>query len=383
MNTLSDTSPAQPLGQALPARPRRLKIALAVHDLHEHGGHSLYTKILADELSRRHEVAVFANRCERTDTARWGSRHVRAWRGSALACVQTFPLGLRIHAGSLADYEIRHMQGYCGGRPNVVTAHICVTAYLASLRNVSLRHRLSLQLMAAAESRFYRGYDRRIIAISRKIADELQEFYKVRGTIDVIPHGVDVARFQKGGREQRRATMRSEIGIAEDETLALYVGDLTKSHAYLKELTVAAPDVQFAIVTYSQAYRWNGRNVHFLPPTSELEHYYAAADAFVFPTTYDAFGMVVLEAMASGLAIFSSDQAGAAELIDSGRDGFVTPLAEWVETTADRLRNMTLLQEVGRAAEESARFHDWSSVIAAVEKLYHEVAKPDVSAGIN
>lgn len=351
-----------------------MKIALVVHDLHAHGGHSLYTKILADELSRRHEVAVFANRCERGVTALWESRHVRAWRASALACVQTFPLGLRRHAGALAAYEIRHMQGYCGGRPNVVTAHICVAAYLSSLRDVSLRHRLSLQLMAAREAGFYRGYEGRVIAISQKVADELREFYQVQGAISVIPHGVDAARFQTVNREQQRAAVRGSIGVAEDDTLALYVGDLTKAHAFLKELARASPGVQFAIVTYSQAYRWTGQNIHFLPPTSELERYYAAADAFVFPTTYDAFGMVVLEAMASGLAVFSSDCAGAAELIDSGRDGFVTPLDDWVETTSDRLQDGALLRKVGRAAEQSARAHDWPSAIAAVEKLYFEVA---------
>jgi UDP-glucose:(heptosyl)LPS alpha-1,3-glucosyltransferase len=345
-----------------------------VHDLHDHGGHSLYTKILADELSRRHEVAVFANRCERPVDARWEAHHVRAWRGSALACVQTFPLGMRSQAAALDDYEIRHTQGYCGGQPNIVTAHICVAAYLDSLRCVSLRHRLSLQLMAAAEARFYRRYEGQVIAISRKVARELQEHYGVRGSISVIPHGVDAARFKSVNRERTRATVRQRIGIHEDDTLALYVGDLTKSHTFLKKLAAAAPDVQFAIVTYSRSYRWSSPNVRILPPTSELERYYAAADAFVFPTTYDAFGMVLLEAMASGLAVFSSDRAGAAELIEPGRDGFITPLDRWVEATASRLRDRALLRQVGHAAEQTAHHHDWSSVVAAVERLYSDIA---------
>lgn len=365
-----------------------MKIALVVHDLHTHGGQSLYAKILADELSKSHEVAVFANRCERPVTARWEARHVRAVRGSALACVQTFPLGLRLQANALAEYEIRHMQGYCGGQPNVVTAHICVAAYLDSLRSVSLRHRFSLQLMAAAESRFYRSYEGHVIAISRKVADELQALYGVRGEISVIPHGVDAARFRSANRRQHRATVRRQLGVTPDETLALYVGDLTKAHAYLKELAFAAPDVHLAIATYSNAYRWSRANVHFLPPTSELERYYAAADAFVFPTTYDAFGMVVLEAMASGLTVFSSDCAGAAELIDSGRDGFVVPLREWVEATSVSLRDRDSLCSVGREAEQSAARHSWRAVVQQVERAYlktisenaFEAGLPDVLA---
>ena len=351
-----------------------MNIALIVHDLHQRGGHSAYTRILADELSRRHQVAVFANRCERPKDARWSSHHVRAWRGSALASVQTFPLGMRSQAAALNDYQIQHMQGYCGGNPNIVTAHICVAAYIDSLRAVSLRHRLSLRLMAAAEARFYRQYDGRVIAISRKVARELQEFYGVKGIVKVIPHGVDASRFSSAHRKRFRATVRHQLGIREDETLALYVGDLTKAHVPLKKLASARPDVQLVIITSSRAYHWNSRNVRILAPTSHLERYYTAADAFVFPTAYDAFGMVLLEAMASGLAIFTSDRAGAAELINSGQNGFVTPLDEWVEATASRLGDRCLLRETGRAAEQSARRHDWATVINAVEQIYFEVA---------
>jgi len=351
-----------------------MNIALVVHDLHERGGHSLYTRVLADELSRRHEVAVFANRYERPVEARWAAHHVRAWRGSALASVQTFPWGLRAQASALAAYEIRHAQGYCGGRPNVVTAHICVAAYLDSLRAVSWRHRLSLQLMAAAEARFYRRYEGRVIAISQRVARELQERYQVRGASSVIPHGVDVARFNSLERAATRQSVRREIGVHADAPLALYVGDLTKAHSYLKELARTAPDIELVIVTASAAYHWPAPNVRILAPTAELARYYAAADAFVFPTTYDAFGLVVLEAMAAGLPVFSSDRAGAAELIASGRDGFVTPLDEWVEATAARLHDHALLQTTGRAAAQTARRHDWAKVVAAVEQLYTEVA---------
>lgn len=351
-----------------------MKIALVVHDLRDQGGHSLYAKTLADGLAPVHEVAVFANTCERPAEARWQSHHVRAWRGSALACVQTFPFGMLAHKKALAGYDIRHTQGYCGGEPNVVTAHICVAAYLEALRGVSPRHRLSLQLMAAAESRFYRRYEGRVIAVSQKIAIELRKFYGVRGPIKVIPHGVDTSRFNQSNRERHRTSLRRELNIGGDETLALYAGDLTKAHSYLKELAAAAPKVRFVIVTASRAYHWTSPNVQILPPTAELERYYAAADAFVFPTTYDSFGMVLLEAMASGLAVFSSDRAGAAELIASGKDGFVTSLDEWVEATAQRIKDPDLLARTGIAGAATAQRHDWQQVVTAVEQLYFEVA---------
>jgi glycosyltransferase involved in cell wall biosynthesis len=351
-----------------------MRIALVVHDLHEHGGHSLYTKVLADEFSRRHEVTVFANRCERPADARWSFRPVPAWRVGALSTVRTFPFGLRAVGSMLSQFDIRHMQGYCGGQPNVVTAHICLAAYLKSLRDISRQTRASLRLMSAAEARFYRRYQGQVIAVSQKIANELQEFYEVRGPINVIPHGVDADRFGSDEREHYRALARSDFGIDKDSIVALYVGDLTKSHTHLRTLAAAAPDVEFLIVTSSPQYRWYRRNVHFVSATSEVVRYYAAADAFVFPTTYDAFGMVMLEAMAAGLPVFSSDRAGAAELISSGRDGFVVPLNDWVEATADGLRDLDSLRAIGSEAEKTARRHDWSAVVHDVEQVYFKVA---------
>jgi UDP-glucose:(heptosyl)LPS alpha-1,3-glucosyltransferase len=347
-----------------------MKIALIVHDLNEQGGHSRYTRILADQLAPRHEVTVFANRCERPDDARWSFRFVPAWRGGALSTVRTFPLGLSVHAGALATFDICHSQGYCGGRPNVVTAHICVRAYLDSLQNASRRTRASLELMAKAEARFYRNYSGEVIAISQKIARELRECYQPRANVRVIPHGVDNERFSPANRDLYRGSVRRELGLRDDETCALYVGDLTKAHTHLQRLADCARDIRFAIVTRSLRYRWSAANVIFLPPTTAIERYYAAADAFVFPTTYDAFGMTALEAMASGLPVFISDRAGASELVEHGKDGFAIPLDDWVSETATNLRDNRLLRQLGQRAVAKARCHDWSSVVEAIEQIY-------------
>jgi len=358
----------------------RLKIALVVHDLHDHGGHSLYTTVLANGLSQHHEVAIFANRGTESANTRWQFQHVRAARASALLTVRSFPLGLRLHKRQLRQYDICHTQGYCGGQPNVVTAHICVEAYLKSLRGPNKRTRITLGLMAAAEKHFYRRHQGQVIAVSHKVARELREFYGVSEPITVITHGVDSIRFNLTNRERHRAAVRRQWQVAEGEVVALYVGDLTKAQVHLKALSAAAPDVRFVVVTASRAYRWRSPNLQILPITSELQRYYAAADAFVFPTVYDAFGMVVLEAMAAGLPVFTSDCAGAAELIQSGKDGFVFTLDDWVEATIGGLRNLTSLRSVGEEAANMVRRHGWSNVVREVERVYFEVAGRGVLA---
>jgi glycosyltransferase involved in cell wall biosynthesis len=130
------------------------------------------------------------------------------------------------------------------------------------------------------------------------------------------------------------------------------------------------PEVRFVIVTPSSRYHWSGQNVQVFPPTRELQKYYAAADVFLFPTTYDSFGMVVLEAMAAGLPVITSDQAGAAELIEPGKDGFVLPLDQWVEAAQDILRTRAQWEAISAGARKTAQRHAWPSVLHEVEKVY-------------
>lgn len=352
-----------------------MKIALVVHDLHERGGHSRYTRTLADTLSLAHQVKVFANRCERPREARWQFKAVSASRLSALTLVKTFPWGLRVRRRELADFEIRHAQGYCGGDPNVVTAHICVAAYLDSLSDASMRDRVSLGLMAESERRFYRNYRGVVIAISRMVARDLIERYGVGAPIRIIPHGVDRTRFHPSNRETHRLATRAELGINEEQLLAMYAGDLTKAHAHLKQLSAAEPSLQLIILTGSERYRWSAPNVRFLPTTACIEKYYAAADLFVFPTTYDAFGMVALEAMAAGLPVFCSDRAGASELIEDGVNGRVLQLSDWLDGTLEWLSDRSRLNAVGMKAAQTCQRRDWPSVVAAVEQVYEELDK--------
>ena len=199
--------------------------------------------------------------------------------------------------------------------------------------------------------------------------------------IHVFPHGVDAERFARVDKEKARADLRSRLNIRPEDSIALYVGDLTKAHSYLKLLASACPRVQFAVVTRSRDYSWQASNVHFLPPTDRIEDYYRGADAFVFPTTYDSFGMVLLEAMAAGLPVFSSDQAGAAELIEPGVDGFVFPLESWIEQTSQHLGSLDNLTTVGQRASEKARKLSWDTVVSSVEAVYREVAAPAVAVG--
>jgi len=68
----------------------------------------------------------------------------------------------------------------------------------------------------------------------------------------------------------------------------------------------------------------------------EVAEHYRQADAFVFPSLCDGFGIVMLEAMACGLPVVATPNCGGPDLIEEGRSGFVVPIRD-VQALADRI----------------------------------------------
>jgi glycosyltransferase involved in cell wall biosynthesis len=97
---------------------------------------------------------------------------------------------------------------------------------------------------------------------------------------------------------------------------------------------------------------------------------YASMDAFVFPSRTDTFGLVILEAMASGVPVLVSPETGARVGIRDGSEGFLSDdfasgILTLIHSEARRL-------EMGRAAREFACSKDWDTVFQAVYRTYEE-----------
>lgn len=102
----------------------------------------------------------------------------------------------------------------------------------------------------------------------------------------------------------------------------------------------------------------------------ELFHYYLAADVFVFPSRYDGWGVVVNEAMASGLPVITTDRVGAAaDMVVDGHNGYVVPVDD-VGQFAKRMSNLVespeMLQRMKHAARETAVHY---TATAGAEKM--------------
>jgi UDP-glucose:(heptosyl)LPS alpha-1,3-glucosyltransferase len=368
-----------------------MRIAFIVHDYHKTGGHSRYVYELSSRFARDHEVHVFANRIDGERDPRIAFHHIPAMRFYALASVLTFIVPATLQR--LARFDIVHAQGLCGLRQNVVTAHMCQPAWYAAQEKhvgaLTLKQKIFRAAAQPFEKFIFQPHSTRtVIAVSKRVANDLEQYYHRTENVSVVYHGVDLETFNPGNRNRFRAAVRSELNLADDRFTALYVGDLQKAGRPAIEAISRIPDANLICVSSSdpEPYRDVARQygaadrIHFLPNTSTIERYYAAADVFVFPSFYDTFGMVVSEAMASGLPVIASRAAGAAELIEHSVSGIVmdeawdvAALTQWVE----RLKlDATMRDNIGRAGRAAIERFTWDKTAAETMSVYLSILPP-------
>jgi len=368
-----------------------VKIAFVVHDYDRHGGHSRYVYELATRFAREHEVHVFANRAaaERDPAIRF--HHVPAWRRNALTTVLTFiiPATLLVRGG----FDVIHAQGLCGLRQTVVTAHMCLDRWFEEQRRVegrlSWKQRLYERLVKPLERRTYAPRrSREVIAVSESVRRDLAARYGRSERVIVIPHGVQRDTFSPEKRATLGASARAEMGAKDGEVVALYVGDLQKGAAAALRATARVAGVRLALVSFSPNAHYAALaaelgvhdRVTFLPGTDHIERAYAGADLLLYPTLYDTFGMVIAEAMASGLPVITTSTAGASEMIEPEKDGFVVPSARDGEALAAALgrlaRDPELRARVGAAARRKAESVTWDDVARRTLEVYERACRP-------
>lgn len=366
-------------------RSSRLRIAFVVHDYNRHGGQNRYVAELATRFKRLHDVHVFANTFEDPDPDGIAFHHIPAVRTTALSTALSFIVPATIMARG--DFDIVHSQGLCGLSHNFATAHMCQPAWYKALadegKRLTWKQHLHRTLLARLEHRaLSRQGTRRVVAVSHRVKADLAEHYGRSDQVDVVYHGTDAETFHPDNRDRWREDVRSELGIPLGAFTALYAGDLKKGAAAAIRAVAKTPGVFLVVLTASKvksAMRLAetegvGHRVLFRPLTKNIERCFAAVDVFLFPTVYDSFGMVVTEAMASGLPVIVSGAAGAAELITPGRDGFVNEspwdASEMAKRLAELRDDARLRDRMGAAARARIEPMTWQRTADATLDSY-------------
>lgn len=375
--------------------PRKKKIAVVVPKYGLVGGGERFVRELTERIARNatYDIHVLANRWQS------GSSRITFHR----IPIVTFPKWLTTI--SFAWFVQRKLKNL---KPDIVHAHDRI--FRADVVTVhSIPHRTwvkevrrkripSLFDLATSwvEKRMFEKSDcKKVLPVSTLAAEKLCEAYpSVRDKVEVIAPGVDLTRFGQVQPDWRQS-VRQEFGIGPDDFLVLFVGmnfelkglePLIRAVALAqKQLTIKK--VSLLVVGKGDVDRFQevanglgiGAHVFFAGVRKDMERIYQAGDVFCLLSQFDTFGMVVTEAMATGLPVIVSNNVGASDLIREGKNGFVVS-SEWntgriVAEIVDLASNDEKRAAMSYEAKQTASGQSWTKVAAKVEAVYERLLR--------
>jgi D-inositol-3-phosphate glycosyltransferase len=378
------------------------------------GGMNVYVRELSRQLAARgHSVDIFTRGTKLHEEAiAPGARLVSVPAGPAqqiaknelAAYIGEFADGVAEWAQANGiDYDIIHahywMSGLAGkrlkaawGTPMVLMFHTLglVKNRITALGAIESDERIYGERKALAAADL-------VIAATPAEQADLQWLYEVRSDhICVIPPGVDLDRFQPGDK----ASARAGLGLPADEKLLLFVGRIEAlkgidtliraAHLLMSEgfkhfnVKIIGGDVEEELDLLGsemQRLRSLARElgvqdwIEFAGSRTqdELPAWYAAADVVVMPSYSESFGMVALEAMASGRPVVASRVGGLAYLVQDGLTGYHVQEGnahELAHRIAALLDNPALLNQMGVAGLQEAQAYSWSHMASQIQNLY-------------
>jgi len=204
----------------------------------------------------------------------------------------------------------------------------------------------------------------------------------------VLYQGIDAGRFSPDNRSEawrQRLTVGANDG---NKKILLFVGRMSAekdlrflSECYV-ELAAQRPDIHLAMVGDGPM---RGELEHLLGDKAtftgwlrgaDLAAAYASADIFVFPSSVDTAGQVILEAQASGLPAVVCSEGGAVENIEPGKSGLaarsrsISGFRQQIETLLDDER---LRLAMSRRARRLAKDRSWSSIFDSQFEVYADL----------
>lgn len=182
------------------------------------------------------------------------------------------------------------------------------------------------------------------LPVSDSIAVEVRRRVHHAATVTVLPNSYDETRFNPTVRERWRDPIRAELGFAPDETVFCFA---SQGHYQRKGFWLAVealsrlsdPKAKLLVIGgqprtldklrrhLDQCYAgWAGW-IKFAGTQSAVERYYSAADAFLFPSYFEAFCLAEIEAGALGLPLLLTPHNGTEMILRDGENGLLLSYA--------------------------------------------------------
>jgi len=370
-------------------------VTIVAHDIGSVGGMERQLEDLIMGLrGLGHKVTVIARTCELPAEAGVVFHRVRAPRRPFLLAYPWFMV-----AGSLAVRRWRQGVVQATGaivlnRVDAIAVHYCHQVGPANAsRNSRLFHVHAsvVGFLKRIAERFCFGANSAatFVCVSDGVAEDVREhFPRLAERVITIHNGVDTETFAPGVRREDARAMRTSLEIPERRLVAVFVGSEweRKGLEPAIQALASAPDWVLVVAGGGDRARYQGLAdsldvrdaVRWLGVTPDVQIACQMADAFILPSSYEAFSIATLEAAASGLPMLVTPVNGARELIEDGRNGFL--ITRDPQLIAERFGQLAadpeLRSRLGRAARESALRFSGERMVIEHHELYSRLASP-------
>ena len=213
---------------------------------------------------------------------------------------------------------------------------------------------------------------------SRDVWTMLQLKYNLDSDkVAYIPNGVERRFFISRKNRDRKPLRLLYAGTWLDQRGIFYLRDaLNGLNTRFKDWTLTIVGAGIPAVELESFFGAGLREqIIILPivPAKDMQQVYAEYDIFVFPSLMEGLPSVILESMAAGMAVITTETCGMADVVEDGFNGLLIPPAnaEAIEDAILRLAQSPLLrQQLGQAAQESMKRLTWEKSAEKLEKVF-------------
>jgi glycosyltransferase involved in cell wall biosynthesis len=317
-----------------------------------------------------------------------GSHHLKKWGLLLTATWALFRLRRSYDVVIVSGFRLLGIPAVlarrCFGKPCILKAdslgEMSGDYFAAGLAKLRLRPTSPpFRLFLAIRNRLLRSADR-FVAISSVIASELTAGRIGADRIERIPNGVDTGRFRPPDSPNLKQALRSRLELPAEAAIAVYTGRLVsykglplllrvwreihrgRPEALLVLVGTGGLDIHSCEKELERFVRENDltRAVQFTGAVTNVHEYLQAADTFVLPTENEAFGISLIEAMASGLPVISTRVGGIKDVLRHEQNGLLVDAGDEAQLRAALLRlleDRQLAQRIAAAARRDTESH--------------------------
>lgn len=304
------------------------------------------------------------------------------------------------------QFDVIHVHDWLGAYAGKVLKHALRAPLIATIhateygRNHGLHNDLQRHISDLEWWLCYEAW--KVIVCSQYMENEVQHIFGLpKDKLRAIPNGIDTSKL-KASEYVDSKEMRSRFARP-DEKIVLFVGRLVREKGVwlvvdaFRDLLHTVPEAKLIIVGKGPEEMYLRDHVRRIGLDGKIHltgfvddevrnQLYKMCHVAVFPSLYEPFGIVALEAMGLGKPVVVSDTGGLGEVVEHGYTGLKFPVGNkqcLTQALIDVLLDFNLAQRVANEGQREAQLYTWDKVAESTESVYRDVIRQAQAGGFS